>query len=59
MMQAAADRNHLMVPETWVDNLESADVDEIARPLLDILWQAFDVERCGEYSKAGIWAPRR
>ncbi len=60
MTRATADeRQHLVLPEVWVNSLESARTDEIARPLLDILWQAFDLPRCSEYSEDGAWAPRR
>jgi hypothetical protein len=54
-----SDREHLVAPEVWIDNLETADVDEIARPLLDTLWQGFGLERCEEYDEAGVYKPRR
>lgn len=53
------DRDHLVAPEVWVDNLETANVDEIVRPLLDTLWQGFGVERCLDYdAKTGQYMPR-
>lgn len=58
--RALADRHHLVLPEIWVDDLSAAhDVDSIARPILDVLWQSFDEERCLEYSAQGVWSPRR
>lgn len=57
---AYADRDHLVLPETWIDNIEQAtDVDAVARPLLDVLWQAFDQQRCTLYDNTGKWAPDR
>jgi hypothetical protein len=54
--QAIADRTDLLLPETWLDDLAAfADVDTVARPMLDVLWQAFDVERCYEYDEEGRW----
>lgn len=54
-----ADRAEIVIPEIWVDALESASVDETVRPILDMLWQAFDVERCYLFGDDGKWkAPR-
>ncbi len=52
-----ADRPSMVLPEHWTDNVETADVDAVARPILDILWQAFSVERCLEYAQDGTWRP--
>jgi hypothetical protein len=53
------DRHHLVLPETWIEGIESVkDVDEIARPLLDVLWQSFDIEQCRLYDANGRWAPK-
>lgn len=58
--RAMSDRQHLILPEIWVDSIETMkDVDIVVRPTLDILWQAFDVERCYEYNEQGVWSPRR
>ena len=47
----------LVLPETWLDDVDSVkDVDEVARPLLDVLWQAFDIEACVEYLPHGKWS---
>ena len=58
--RALSDRSHLILPETWIDNIESADIDAIVRPLMDMLWQAFGMERCLDFdATTGIYNPRR
>ncbi|OYT92967.1 MAG: hypothetical protein CFE43_05500 [Burkholderiales bacterium PBB3] len=53
------DRRDIALPDAWVESLESViDVDAIARPMMDVLWQSFDVQRCLEYREDGVWAPR-
>jgi hypothetical protein len=55
-----ADRPQLQLPEAWVESIESVqDVDVIARPLMDVLWQAFGLERCLDYTQEGVWTPRK
>jgi hypothetical protein len=50
------DRPNLMVPEAWIEQLATTlDPDSIARPLLDTLWQAFDMEGCAFYNAQGSW----
>jgi len=54
-----ADRDHLIAPELWIDNLEAANIDEVVRPLLDTLWQGFGVERCLDFdANTGAYKPR-
>jgi hypothetical protein len=54
--QNAADRMNMILPEIWIEQLGNVrDVDSIARPLLDTLWQAFDLEGCGFYNASGTW----
>lgn len=54
--RAEADRANLILPEVWIDNLNSpTSIDDIARPLLDVLWQAFGLTHCYEYDKDGKW----
>jgi hypothetical protein len=54
--EATSDRDHLVLPEFWIDSLEAvADVDSVARPMLDVLWQCFGIERCLEYEPDGRW----
>lgn len=58
--QAFSDRPDLVLPDAWVEDLAAPfDVDTLIRPMMDILWQAFDVSRCFEYDKSGVWCPRR
>jgi hypothetical protein len=49
--RAVADRADLVLPETWLDDVGTplTNVDDIARPMLDVLWQAFGLTRCLEY----------
>ena len=50
-----SDRSDLVLPDAWIEALGSADdVDAVAKPMLDVLWQAFGLERCIEYSRAGL-----
>ena len=50
------DRSDIVLPEGWVEAIESAEnVDQIARPILDVMWQAFDVERCRLFDNNGVW----
>ena len=49
----------LIVPEEWIEHLESARVDDVVRPMMDALWQAFDVSRCDYFdATSGDWLPR-
>jgi Putative DNA-binding domain len=51
-----ADRANLILPETWIDRVDAIDdLDVIAKPLLDTLWQSFDIEGCRLYDAAGRW----
>ena len=50
-----ADRDHLILPEVWLDSIDVEDPDSVVRPLLDMLWQSFGVERCHSYDKQGVW----
>jgi len=52
----AADRSNLILPEVWIENPAALKApDEIIRPLLDILWQCFDLNQCYFYNDQGIW----
>ena len=54
--KAKSDRPNLVLPEVWIDQLAAInDPDEFARPLLDMLWQAFGIERCMYYNAEGQW----
>jgi len=47
-----ADRQHLVPSEVWLEDIGTADIDSIIRPLLDTMWQAFGFERCLDYNDA-------
>ena len=59
---ADADRKSMVLPDVWIDALEgiatAEHIDALARPMMDVLWQAFGVERCMEFDLSGKWAPR-
>lgn len=53
------DRDHLVAPEVWIENFETAAADEFVRPLLDTLWQGFGLPRCLDYdASTGEYKPR-
>lgn len=54
------DRSDLILPEAWVENIEGQDIDELVKPLLDVIWQSFGLESCGLYDETtGKWSPER
>lgn len=56
---SSASPGELIVPEAWIEHLEIADVDDTIRPLMDTLWQAFDVPRCEYFDpQTGRFASR-
>lgn len=56
----AADRPRLAIPETWIPEVDAFDVDATVRPLLDIFWQSFGLDRCPHFDKAtGAFLPAR
>ncbi len=58
VMRQPSDRPNLIVPEFWIEQLASIqNPDDVARPLLDTLWQAFDVKECAFYDAQGRWQP--
>lgn len=58
--KAMPDRQHLVLPEIWLENLGTADLDGIVRPMMDTLWQALDVERCLDFdATTGAYMPGR
>ena len=41
----SSDRSNLVLPDVWIEQLNLVkNPDEIVRPLLDTLWQSFDIE---------------
>lgn len=57
--KAIADRRHLILPERWVENIDDFRVDDVVKPLLDMLWQCFGIEQCLYYDDTGNWSPNR
>lgn len=57
--RATSDRAHLIPPPTWINSIDATTVDAVVRPALDILWQAFGVERCLDFNEStGAYSPR-
>ena len=55
-----SDRPHLVPQEVWIENLDTANIDAILGPLMDVLWQAFGAERCLDFdATTGAYNPRR
>ena len=59
---AVADRAHLIGPEVWLPSLDTIkldiELDGIVRPMMDVLWQAFNVTRCGDFDRrTGVYNP--
>lgn len=53
---ALSDREHLILADEWIENIDSVtNADEIIQPILDVLWQAFDIQRCYCYDQNGNW----
>ena len=38
-----------------IEDLSTVQLDAVAKPMLDTLWQAFDLEACGFYDHLGNW----
>jgi hypothetical protein len=52
----SADREHMVLPESWVENLGSTEeIESATRSILDILWQAFKYPSCSLYDRDGKW----
>ncbi len=49
------DRRDLLIPEVVVPSIAEAlsDIDAVARPILDMLWQCFDAPKCDLYNNSG------
>lgn len=57
--RGVADRLNFVVPPTWIESLETVNLSEALRPMLDSLWQAFDVARCLDFDEGtGKYSPR-
>lgn len=56
----STDRANIILPEVMIEQVaDFENYDDAVKPLLDILWQAFGVDRCLEYNANGEWAPKR
>jgi enamine deaminase RidA (YjgF/YER057c/UK114 family) len=55
--QRRADRDDLLMPEVWLDSPDelTGNVDDVARPVLDTVWQCFNLDSCGYYAADGRW----
>lgn len=54
-----SDRPQLTLPDAWIEALDApAPVDEVLKPILDVLWEAFDASRCFDYDEDGNWSPQ-
>jgi Putative DNA-binding domain len=59
-VSSPADRADLVLPEIWIERLEdTVDIDEVARPAIELVYQSFNVPRCEAYDKDGKWVERR
>ena len=55
----ASDRPHLVIPEIWIEDLDTVNIDDAVRPLMDMLWQAFGCPRCLDFDvTTGAYSPR-
>ena len=52
-----ADRRNVVVPELWVEDISGVnDVIDVAKPMLDSLWQCFGEVECEMFKPGGEWA---
>jgi len=50
------DRDDLIIPETIIDSYDLT-IDQILRPIFDIVWNSFGYYRSFNYSDTGEWRP--
>jgi hypothetical protein len=54
--RSPADRSDLVIPEVWIERIEDVTiVDDLARSVLDLVYQCFNVARCEAYDQNGNW----
>lgn len=53
--QGTTNREHLVLPEFWIESLEGTELDAFVRPQLDVIWQSFGMESCCFYDPTGQW----
>jgi hypothetical protein len=51
-------REVIRLPELLLTDLEEGEVTQLARPLLDALWQGAGLQFCHDYDTAGKWKGR-
>jgi Putative DNA-binding domain len=47
----SSDSGSIVCPQVWIENLETVNPEDVIRESLNILWQAFGLERCGDFDK--------
>ena len=52
-----ADRPDVVLPDVWIEQVETLSVDKIVRPAMDVMWQAFGLERCEVFDGVPRAAP--
>ncbi len=54
------DRDDLLIPEVWLESSDelTRNVDHVAKPILDTVWQCFNLEGCHFYNEKGAWTLR-
>lgn len=58
--RALGDRDRMLVPEVWHDDLQIADAGRVARSILDVMWQGFGQDRCDYFDEvSGEYRPPR
>lgn len=51
--------DRLDLPETMIEDIAGAfNVDELIRPILDVLYQCYGVSRCNLFDAGGNWCPQ-
>lgn len=49
-----ADREHMILPEEWIENLQEAEsIEKVERSIFDTLWQSFSLPKCPYYDDNG------
>ena len=54
-----ADREVMPYPSVLIENAEPGSINDITRPILDMIWQSFGMATCFFFSENGEWAPPR
>lgn len=54
-----SDREHLVLPEVYLPSIDDVQLDQVLRPQLDLIWQAFNIAQCNRYDQDGTWIESR